>query len=605
MVFGTTNPDTINGSLGNDTIVGWASGGNANSASGNDILNGLAGNDSLAGGTANDSLSGGDGNDTLDGGTGNDTLKGGAGSDTFKSSQGNDNIDGGDGIDTADYTQLGQTITLSGVGTIQKAGGLGKDLLFKVEKVIANPKVANNTIDASQSLPGVSITANLQTQSLAANNVPGLGTLSFTAVNFDNVIGTNANDIIVGDNQNNLLSGNNGNDTLNGGVGNDTLKGGAGSDTFKGSQGNDNIDGGDGIDTADYTQLGQTITLSGVGTIQKAGGLGKDLLFKVEKVIANANVANNTIDASQSLAGVSIAVNLQSRSLTANNVPGLGTLSFTAVNFDNVIGTNENDNIVGDNQNNQLSGNNGDDTLNGGVGNDTLKGGAGDDSYFVDTTLDIITEAANSGIDTVRSSVSYTLGANLENLRLREGGNLTGIGNSLNNFLFGNTSNNTLNARAGDDTLDGSNGDDLLNGEDGNDSLQGGPGNDILNGGSGNDILIGTFPGSPLPPGLGEIDNLTGGAGADRFILGDAENVFYDDNNTTNPGFGDLAFITDFNSSQDRIELNGFSQDYRLQVVGNNTRIFLDKLGAEQGEIIGIVQGVVGLTLDSDNFTFL
>ncbi|MDZ8030644.1 calcium-binding protein [Nostoc sp. DedSLP04] len=605
MVFGTTNPDTINGSSGNDTIVGWASGGNANTASGNDILNGLAGNDSLAGGTANDSLSGGDGNDTLDGGTGNDTLKGGAGSDTFKGSRGNDNIDGGDGIDTADYSQLGQTITLSGVGTIEKGGGLEKDLLFKVERVIANPNVANNTIDASESLAGVSIAVNLQTQSLAANNVPGLGRLSFTAVNFDNVIGTNANDTITGDNQNNQLSGNNGNDTLDGGTGNDTLKGDAGSDTFKASQGNDNIDGGDGIDTADYSQLGQTITLSGVGTIQKAGGLGQDLLFKVERVIANANVANNTIDASQSLAGVSIAVNLQSRSLTANNVPGLGTLSFTAVNFDNVIGTNANDNIVGDNQNNQLSGNNGDDTLNGGIGNDTLKGGAGDDSYFFDTTLDIITEAANSGIDTVRSSVSYTLGANLENLRLREGGNLTGIGNSLNNFLFGNTSNNTLNARVGDDTLDGSNGDDILNGEDGNDSLQGGPGNDILNGGSGNDILIGTFPGSPLPPGLGEIDNLTGGAGADRFILGDAENVFYDDNNTTNPGFGDLAFITDFNSSQDRIELNGFSQDYRLQVVGSNTRIFLDKLGAEQDEIIGIVQGVVGLTLDSDNFTFL
>ncbi|MDZ7995149.1 MAG: calcium-binding protein [Nostoc sp. EspVER01] len=605
MVFGTINPDTINGSLGNDTIVGWASGGKANSASGNDILNGLAGNDSLAGGTANDSLNGGDGNDTLDGGTGNDTLKGGAGSDTFKGSQGNDKIDGGDGIDTADYTQLGQTINLSGVGTIQKAGGLGKDLLFKVEKVIANPKVANNTIDASQSLPGVSIVVNLQTQNLAANNVPGLGRLSFTAVNFDNVIGTNANDIIVGDSQNNQLSGNNGNDTLDGGVGNDTLKGGAGSDTFKGSQGNDKIDGGDGIDTADYTQLGQTINLSGVGTIQKAGGLGKDLLFKVEKVIANPKVANNTIDASQSLPGVSIVVNLQTQNLAANNVPGLGRLSFTAVNFDNVIGTNGNDSITGDNQNNRLSGNKGNDTLDGGVGIDTLNGGEGDDTYIVDTTLDTITEAANSGTDNVRSSVNYILGSNLENLRLREGGNITGIGNSFNNFLFGNTSNNTLNARAGDDTLDGNNGDDILNGEDGNDSLQGGPGNEILNGGSGNDILIGTFPNSPFPPGLGETDTLTGGTGVDRFILGDAENVFYDDNNIMNPGFGDLAIITDFNSSQDRIELNGFSQDYRLQVVGSNTRIFLDKLGAEQDEIIGIVQGVVGLTLDSDNFTFL
>ncbi|MEH2168449.1 MAG: calcium-binding protein [Nostoc sp.] len=455
MAFGTTNPDTINGSSGNDTIVGWASGGNANSTSGNDILNGLAGNDSLAGGTANDILNGGDGNDTLDGGTGNDTSKGGTGSDTFKGSQGNDNIDGGDGIDTADYSQLGQAITLSGVGTIQKAGGLGKDQLFKVEKVIANAKVANNTIDASQSLAGVSIAVNLQTQSLAASKVPGLGTLSFTAVNFDNVIGTNGNDSIAGDNQNNRLSGNNGNDTLD-----------------------------------------------------------------------------------------------------------------------------------------------------GGLGIDTLNGGVGDDTYIVDTTLDTITEAANSGIDNVRSSVSYTLGANLENLRLREGGNITGTGNSLNNFLFGNTSNNTLNGRVGDDTLDGNNGDDILNGEDGNDSLQGGPGNEILNGGSGNDILIGTFPGSPLPPGLGETDTLTGGTGADRFILGDAVNIFYDDNNSANPGFGDYATITDFDSSQDRIELKGSLQDYRLQVVGSNTRIFSDKPGAEPDEFIGIALGKNNFRLDSDDFLF-
>ena len=234
-----------------------------------------------------------------------------------------------------------------------------------------------------------------------------------------------------------------------------------------------------------------------------------------------------------------------------------------------------------------------------------MNGGAGNDTYIVDTATDIITEAANSGTDIVRSSVSYTLGANIENLRLTESSDISGTGNSLNNFLFGNTSNNTLNGGGGDDTLDGNNGNDILNGGDGNDSLQGGPGNDVLNGGSGNDILIGVFPGSALPPGLGEIDNFTGGPGADRFILGDAVNAFYDDNNTANPGFGDLASITDLDPSQDQIELNGLPQDYRLQVVGSNTRIFLDKPGAEQDEIIGIVQGVVGLTLSSNNFTFL
>ncbi|MBD2679030.1 MULTISPECIES: calcium-binding protein [Nostoc] len=218
-----------------------------NGNGGNNVLSGLDGNDTINGGAGNDTLNGGNGNDSLDGGAGNDSLNGGAGTDTFKGSAGNDNINGGDGIDTADYSQLGQ-ITLSGVGTVQKAGGFGQDQLFKVEKVVANASAANNTIDASASLAGVFINVNLQTQSLSANNVPGLGVLSFTAVNFDNVIGTNANDSITGDTQNNQLSGGNGNDNINGGAGNDTLRGDGGNDNINGGAGNDRITGGNGTD---------------------------------------------------------------------------------------------------------------------------------------------------------------------------------------------------------------------------------------------------------------------------------------------------------------------------------------------------------------------
>ncbi|MBD2412705.1 hypothetical protein FACHB389_27325 [Nostoc calcicola FACHB-389] len=508
-IFGSTSADSLLGSSANDTIVGWAINGNATSISGNDTLNGAAGNDSLAGGTANDSLIGGDGsdtldggteNDTLDGGTGNDSLIGGTGTDTFKGSQGNDSINGGDGTDTADYSQLNQAITLSSVGIIQKAGGLGQDQLFKVERIIANANVANNTINASQASAGVSIIVNLQTQSLAVNNVPGLGTLSFTAINFDNVVGTNANDKITGDSQSNLLSGNSGNDTLDGGAGNDTLDGGLGNDTLNGGTENDSLIGGDGNDT--------------------------------------------------------------------------------------------------------LNGDIGNDTLNGGTGTDSLNGGAGDDTYIIDGAVDTIIEAANSGTDTVRSSITYTLGANVENLRLTGTSTINGTGNSLNNFIFANTVNNTVNGGTGNDTLDGNLGDDILNGDDGNDSLQGGGGNERLNGGSGDDILIGVYPLDLLPPGIGEADTLTGGLGVDRFILGDALSVFYDDNNTVNPGFGDLATITDLNSSEDRIELKGATQDYRLEVVGSNTRIFLDKPGTEPDEIVGIVQGRTNLRLDSDDFLF-
>ncbi|MEH2249963.1 DVUA0089 family protein [Nostoc sp.] len=171
-------------------------------------------------------------------------------------------------------------------------------------------------------------------------------------------------------------------------------------------------------------------------------------------------------------------------------------------------------------------------------------------------------------------------------------------------LIFGTTGSETINGTSGNDTLDGNFGNDILNGGGGNDSLQGGPGNDILNAGSGNDILIGVWPGSPLPPGLGETDNLIGGPGVDRFVLGNAVNVFYDDNNTTNPGFGDLATIINFDSSQDQIELKGAPKNYILQAVGGSTRILLDKPGGEQDEIIGVVQGRTNLRLDSDDFLF-
>ena len=47
-----------------------------------------------------------------------------------------------------------------------------------------------------------------------------------------------------------------------------------------------------------------------------------------------------------------------------------------------------------------------------------MVGGAGNDTYVVDATGDVVTEQADEGTDTIQSSVSYTLGANVENLTL-------------------------------------------------------------------------------------------------------------------------------------------------------------------------------------------
>ena len=52
------------------------------------------------------------------------------------------------------------------------------------------------------------------------------------------------------------------------------------------------------------------------------------------------------------------------------------------------------------------------------MGADTLIGGEGNDTYVVDNIGDVVTEAASAGTDLVQSSVTYTLGTNLENLTL-------------------------------------------------------------------------------------------------------------------------------------------------------------------------------------------
>src|SRR4030095_2520151 len=70
---------------------------------------------------------------------------------------------------------------------------------------------------------------------------------------------------------------------------------------------------------------------------------------------------------------------------------------------------------------NSLLGNSGANFLDGEGGADAMAGGNGADTYIVDHLGDTVTEAtagATGGIDTVKSSVSFALGANIENLTL-------------------------------------------------------------------------------------------------------------------------------------------------------------------------------------------
>ncbi len=80
-----------------------------------------------------------------------------------------------------------------------------------------------------------------------------------------------------------------------------------------------------------------------------------------------------------------------------------------------------------------------------------FSGGIGNDQYSVTSVLDRIAESPRGGVDTVRSSVSYTLPENVERLVLT-GSAASGIGNAGHNVFLGNAASNTFDGGAGVDT---------------------------------------------------------------------------------------------------------------------------------------------------------
>ena len=138
-----------------------------------------------------------------------------------------------------------------------------------------------------------------------------------------------------------------------------------------------------------------------------------------------------------------------------------------------------NDSLDGGKGDDKLTGDKGNDTLQGGVGADNMAGGVSDDYYFVDNKKDVVTEVKAAGTDTIESTLTYTLGTNVENLILAGILDNSGTGNELNNKITGNVGDNKLNGGAGNDTLVGGAGADELNGGLGKDALIGGNDDDI------------------------------------------------------------------------------------------------------------------------------
>jgi Ca2+-binding RTX toxin-like protein len=98
-------------------------------------------------------------------------------------------------------------------------------------------------------------------------------------------------------------------------------------------------------------------------------------------------------------------------------------------------------------------------------------GGGGDDLFILTDKTTMLAEGVGNGTDTVMSSVSHVLEANVERLILSGGDDVNATGNALDNAITGNEGANLLSGRKGADVLKGGAGDDTATGGDGSDTF--------------------------------------------------------------------------------------------------------------------------------------
>lgn len=363
------------------------------------------------------------------------------------------------------------------------------------------------------------------------------------------IMGYGGNDKIFAGGGDDDIYGGTGNDFIRAGSGNDLLFGGAGADVLDGGTGADAMEGGTGNDVYYIDDTGDTITeKAGEGTDKVVSSLDYALGAHLENlwlregsaaVTATGNDLANTLvgnananlleghagndrlygeDGDDTLSGGAGKDQLEGGDGNDTLAGGIGNDKLRGEDGNDVLsGGDGNDQLRGDSGDDVLDGGAGADILSGGKGADRMTGGTGNDLYFVDDAGDEVIEAAGEGRDTVVASVSTTLSANVEALRLK-GGAIDGTGNALDNTLLGTNGANLLEGLAGNDSLSGRGGDDWLLGGDGADRLDGGAGADRLEGGAGSDRLKGDAGDDVLDGGLGN-DQLFGGDGADTFVF--------------------------------------------------------------------------------------
>nr|WP_282597143.1 calcium-binding protein [Rhizobacter sp. SG703] len=399
---GTDAADRLQGTLDADSIFGGL---------GDDVIGGGGGADTLQGGSGADTLTGGHGADVLDGGAGNDVylFQRGAGRDTL--------------MEAADATSGRQNV-------LRLASGIG----------VGDLTLMRHGDDLFISIIGS--TDRIEVVSFFAQNDPYGAANPLQRLEFDDGTAWSLADILTHMND---LSGEHA-PTRQLDLQAQTVDEGSwlGVDIPAGTFAD--ADAGDALilsaRQADGSPLPawlhfdpETLRFSGVAEAVDQGALNV--------VVTAEDRAGSTVTAPFVL------------TVVMSNLMLVGGSS-----ADVLEGLSGNDTLSGLGGNDQLFGHAGNDLLDGGTGNDTMQGGKGDDSYVVNASADVVIELTGEGMDSVSSSVTWSLGSNLENLTLTGTGTINGTGNDQANRLTGGAGANRLDGGIGADTMIGGAGND-------------------------------------------------------------------------------------------------------------------------------------------------
>lgn len=310
IISGMGGADFLSGDVGNDTIDGGDGSDALFGGSGDDLLTGGTGSDILYGEAGSDTLEGGLGNDILDGGEGNDIVRGGAGNDIIYYSGGFDTLDGGDDIDTVRFDLLDAAVFVRLQSTAYTHDGPTIDPVHGFARTLGNVHW------------------------------------------FENIVGTDYDDVFYGT------------------LGVNQIEGGFGNDRFVGDMGADILVGGAGVDTVDYFSTDFVLSanlLNGVyvDLADEAGAYARDQSLAVD-ILSSIEAAIGT-DNDDVMIG----------DHRPNTFEGRG-------GYDDFLGGGGADVLLGQEGDDIMRGGDGADLLNGGSGKDLVMGDAGNDVFVGD-----------------------------------------------------------------------------------------------------------------------------------------------------------------------------------------------------------------------------